>query len=348
MRTQPPHREEPNAIRRFLLPRQCGTGLRALRFCVLVLLMFFAGTSLFAQSEDVLRPKGRPVTKEDRAKATWEFFPERLPVALTSELGVNANFFSQSLQRTFDAGQTPNNVLSSGSGIGSVFGIGAEYQFRPDMAAQLRIGIDQKSYSNSLEGVIDFRDSSMELPRDMSYRADTKSSVTFLSFTPSLRYAINHRMFVSVGFGVHAMVSDLKRTDEIIVTDADPLIGLNVDYNLRPGLYRSISRTVSANTDMLQPIEQQYPAKSTEFVVYDTWRTTLEFGAGYIYPVDKRLAVVASLRYQYAMSSLNAPFMVTDFSRSLSQRLTEITYSDARIHSVQFTIGVWFKLAEQL
>lgn len=346
MSTQPLHREELNAIGKHPLPRQCGTGVCALWLWVLCYL--FAGTSLFAQSEDVLRPKGRPVTKEDRAKATWEFYPERLPVALTSEIGMNANFFSQSLQRTFDAGQTPNNVLSAGWGIGSIFGIGAEYQFRPEIAAQFRMGIDQKSYSNSLQGVIDFRDSSMEVPRDMSFRADTKSSVTFITFTPSLRYSINHRMFLTVGFGLHAMVGDLKRTDQISITDADPLIGLNVDYTLRPGMYRSISRTVSANTDMLQPIEQQYPAKSTEFVMYDTWRTTLELGAGYMYPVDKRLAVVASLRYQYAMTTLNAPFMVTDFSRSLTQRLTEITYSDARIHSVQLTIGVWFKLSEQL
>ncbi len=313
-------------------------------FCLVLVL----GTqfSSMAQTEDVLRPKGRPITKEERAKSTWEYHPERIPLAVMGEAGINVNVFRQDLQRTFPATITPNDVLSSGIGWGWTVGGGGEYQFRHDLAAQVRIALDHKAFANTVDGVVDYQDSTSEIPRDMAFRATTSSSLTYLSLTPSVRYSINARMFATVGVSLQARVSDVQRHDIIEITDADPEVGLGLDYRLQRGRFRSISRTVTANTDMLQPIEQRYPAKSTEFVQYHTWRTAVELGAGYVYPLDSRAAVVVQLRYQRMLSDMNDAFMVTDYSRSTSQRLTEITYRNARIHSVQLTIGLWFKLME--
>ncbi|MFM8473774.1 MAG: hypothetical protein ACKOBV_09690 [Candidatus Kapaibacterium sp.] len=311
-----------------------------------VLLVLHGSAILHAQTEDVLRPKGRPITEEERASSSWDRHPERIPLALLGEVGINANTFTQDLQRTFPAGTTPNDVLSGGSGWSWTLGAGAEYQLRNDLAVQMRVAIDRKSYANSVSGVLDYNDSASERPRDMAFVASTQAAVTYVSVSPCIRYDFTDRLFGTVGVSVHARLGDVTRRDVIDITDADPALGLNVDYGLQRGLFRSISREVVANTDMLQPIVQQYPAKSTEFVRYHTWRTGFDIGVGYRVPFDARTAVVVQLRYQRMLSVMSDAFMVTDYSRSTSQRLTEVTYGDARIHSVQLILGVWMKLLQ--
>lgn len=304
--------------------------------------------NMMSQTEDVLRPKGRPVTKAERAMSSWESHPERIPVSILAEAGMNLCLFRQDLQRTFPIGTTPNDVLREGSGVGWWVGVGAEYQFRSDAAFQLRMSLERKQYSNSINGVMDFQDSVTQLPRDMAFKAATSSSLTYLSIAPSIRYSFSPQFFATVGVCLQARVTDVYRNDELTITDTDPSVGMPVNYQLSRGLFRSTTRTISANTDMLQPIEQRYPARSTEFVQYHTWRTGIEAGVGILQPINPRTAIVAQLRYQFSSTALSNAFMVTDYSRSMSQRLTEITYENARIHSIQLILGIWFKYEDWL
>lgn len=311
-------------------------------------MMLVTTVSMMSQMEDVLRPKGRPVTKAERAMSSWESHPERIPVSILAEAGMNLCLFHQDLQRTFPIGTTPNDVLREGSGVGWLVGVGAEYQFRSDAAFQLRMSLERKQYSNSINGVMDFQDTVTQMPRDMVFKATTSSSLTYLSIAPGIRYSFTPQFFATAGFCLQALISDVYRNDELMIPDTDPNVGMPVNYQLERGLFRSTTRTITANTDMLQPIEQRYPARSTEFVQYYTWRTGIEAGVGILQSINPRTAIVAQLRYQFSFTALNDAFMVTDYSRSMSQRLTEITYENARIHSIQLILGVLFKYEDWL
>ncbi len=315
------------------------------RFLVLCAVAAIALQQLHAQEEDVLRPHGKPLSAEERSKFSWANHPEKVPFMVGIEAGMNYNMFSQDLSRTLEITDSPNNVLKSGSGISPFFGLLIEEALSANLAIQLKFMYDTKHYSNKIAAVIDAVDSTNTIVQDLPLQAEYVADVNYVSIAPTLRYNLSNDFFVTLGVNYQFMSGELVRNDKLTKTDPENAnTSLSFDYALQPGSYSMISRSISKATDFLPPFDQGSGFFSSPMIDYSSSRTCLEVGAGYLVDLTRTAALALQARYQFAFSVLNPSFTVTDMSRAPSNRSSDVTYENAMLHSLQLSLGLWFKI----
>ena len=299
--------------------------------------------SLYSQNEDVLRPKGKPLTAEEMSQYSWVNHPDKKPWTIGIEGGLNFNMFSQKLERDFPL-SSPEDVLKSGFGISPFAGLLIDYSFTNQVAVQLRVDYDIKNYSNKVESAIDASDPSGNIT-NMLVSAEYNAKSTYLSVTPLIRYNIDERFFLLGGITFQSRMGDYTREDIFSKSTNDDTTWINIDYNLVPGQYSSVSGVVTnANTNFLPPVTQTFPQVQSTLHEYVKSRMGIEVGIGYLFPLSNSIALATQARYQYMFGTTNETFTVTDVSRAPSNKLSNVTYSNAMLHSVQLAIGLWFKL----
>ena len=315
------------------------------RFLVLCAVAAIALQQLHAQEEDVLRPHGKPLSAEERSKFSWANHPEKVPFMLGIEAGMNYNMFSQDLSRTLEITDSPNNVLKSGSGISPFFGFLIEEALSSNLAIQLKFMYDTKKYSNNVAAAVDAVDANGTTILNLPLQAEYDASVNYISIDPTLRYSLSNNFFLTLGVNFQFMSGDLVRNDKLTKTDPENTnTWLNSDYALQPGQYSMISRSINKATDFLPPFNLGPGFFSSPLIDYSSSRTSLEIGAGYLFDLTRTAALAVQARYQYAFSVLNPSFSVTDVSRSPSARSSDVTYENAMLHSLQLSLGLWFKI----
>lgn len=306
---------------------------------ILLLCCLLVTTSLvFAQTEDVLRPQGKPGGYKSLGKRSS---------VIGIEGGINMGFLSQSITPVnpdFPIAKSPEHVLNSGFGIAPSIGLFTDIPLTGTIGIQARFGYQGRTVSNTKsdaiaeasitqnEGLINgslFTEATVESYYKLVY---SSVSVSLLG-----RFDITKQLFVSFGPVVEWRVSNAERSDRVTVLSPDE-VNFTVNY-----LGESVREKTITRTDTIQ--QSILPQASyTEASSYAASRVALEFGIGYRYQISKGIYVAPNVRYQYFLTKLTTGFSPLDGSRLFTQGSTQIDFDKASLNHLAIILQLGFEI----
>lgn len=336
---------------------------------ILLLVALFATiatTPLFAQSEDVLRPKGRPGSSSgDNSSSS-----SSRPITIGFEAGLNFNFFGQDIsRRPFISGDptvtnSPEEVLGTGFGVSPTIGVFVDVPVSSSIGIQGRVAYDRKSYSNTQRGVVDAfvqqtpvrvnpGDGARSFPSTIHGFADgvvpmdTEAEVSFAMNTIAVavigRFDIWKSLYVTFGPYAHFVMGDATRTDtwNWIGPDSTFII---VDYNRVTGQYTQISRESNRYRNFLPAVGDVNQIGAYEQSTFASARIGLELGAGYRFNLSRSVYLAPNVRFQVMLTPLTAEFQASDISSPETQGIDRVTYGEASLNSLVAVLQLGIRL----
>lgn len=303
---------------------------------ILLLCCLLVTTSLvFAQTEDVLRPQGKPGGYK--------------PLGIRSsyvglEGGLNMSFLSQQFT-TEPFENSPEQVLKSGFGIAPAVALFADIPLSSSIGLQIRFGYSGTSAGNTKSDAI------IELPTSDvaegivqgtfydSAEIEAQYDLVFSNVALGLlgRFDLTKQLFVSFGPVVEWRVSNAERSDRVTVLSPDE-VNFTVNY-----LGESVREKTITRTDTIQ--QSILPQASyTKASSYAASRVALEFGIGYRYQISKGIYVAPNVRYQYFLTKLTTGFSSLDGSRLFTQGSTQIDFDKASLNHLAIILQLGFEI----
>lgn len=304
--------------------------------------MIAASVTASAQSnEDVLRPNGRPEDQQHQGKRRHAF-------VLGIEGGVNINMLSQTLNYSPNqpVPNSPESVLSSGTGISPELGLFADVRIAPQLGLQFRVAYDAKSASNTksdgivegtiiqsgtIEGGTPFTEGTVESHYSIAMSAVSLGILARVNIAPNL--------FATVGPIANIAVGDITRTDRLTVKEPEDF-NILVDYEGVPGMYKEITRETTVSQNILPAVGTGNYEGST----YSTSRIGLEIGLGYRFPLSNTVFIAPNIRYQYFFTNLTSGYDGNDISKSFSLGEVPMTFDPAKLNSLALIVQLGFSL----
>jgi len=299
--------------------------------------------SLLAQNEDVLRPNGKPGDVQQNNKRSSS---NRDKMVLGVEGGGLLSFFSQTLERDVQVTGSPEDVLKSASGWGTSYGLFLDIPLSSSFGFQFRGNYNRQSFSSSsTANTIDASSVGIR-PRDrenpqgdevvpMPVQTSVAWTTNSISIAALARIVIVDELFLTVGPIASIRMGDVVRHDEIKKIETDTSTWISIDYNGIAGRYQTISRDVSVATNV-------FPRGAISTSTYAAARFGLEAGIGYCWRVGPTAYIAPNVRYQYMFSNMNETYQSTDESRSILQRTSNVTYSNAMLNALAIVLQVGF------
>lgn len=271
-----------------------------------------------AQSEDVLRPKGRPDGGEVQETSTSS--KKKLPWILGLEVGMNANFFNGSLQGTLE--NSPYNAFQSGSGFSPFFGLYFEVPLSKSISIGMRALYDMKSFGNSVENAEqeceDFNTGQFNIALLTS---EYEEKINYVTINPLVRWESNSGFFVQLGPVIQLAVDSVRTT----VTQT-----INEDETCRFNFgtpEESLVRTVESAGEA---------SKKTRFGV--------DVGVGYRLALSSTIDLVPRIGYQWMVTPYADDSAGFDDSQANILGPVPYTYTDITLSSLQASLSLWFHL----
>lgn len=310
----------------------------------LFLLAFGLAVPVVAQQveEDVLRPRGKSaaeVAAESSAPSGSSSSGVRYSVG--GETGFNYNMFSQDLERSVAISNSPEDVLKSGSGLSRTVAFFVDLPVTSFLGIQGKVLADQKKWSNTGKGGLDALNDDDDLAGTSVIDAEYETIANYLGAALLLRLDIGSTgFFVTAGPTYQFLIEDITRTDKLKISlsqeqiDAGfPAASFPVNYELEDGEYSEISRTTSKPEMMLPPVFD------SQIGEYSSTRLGIEAGVGYRIPVVSPWLIVPQIRYNRQLSTLATETKTFDTWQETSQEISELTFKNAKVHSIQATIS---------
>jgi len=299
--------------------------------------------SLLAQNEDVLRPNGKPGDVQQNNKRSSS---NRDKMVLGVEGGGLLSFFSQTLERDVQVTGSPEDVLKSASGWGTSYGLFLDIPLSSSFGFQFRGNYNRQSFSSSSTAdtidasIVGIRPRDRENPQGdevvpMPVQTSVAWTTNSISIAALARIVIVDELFLTVGPIASIRMGDVVRHDEIKKIETDTSTWISIDYNGIAGRYQTISRDVSVATNVL-------PRGAISTSTYAAARFGLEAGIGYCWRVGPTAYIAPNVRYQYMFSNMNETYQSTDESRSILQRTSNVTYSNAMLNALAIVLQVGF------
>lgn len=298
---------------------------------------------LHAQDEDVLRPKGRPEGSR-RSTATRSSMEDKFRLGL--EVGGTFGFMNQSMDRTAALADSPEDVLASGSGLSPFVNILADLPLTNSMGIRFRLGWDQRRLSHEKAGIVDAFNKNDSTTGDMNVTSSYKMVTNNIDAGILFRIDVAPRLFIAAGPVALFSFGNIEREDAL---QWDGPVGTNIaiDYELQPGQYSRISRTVTRNTNILPNGDLQSSDPNVVDAAAKPWKTTqvgFELGVGYETEIAKGIFLSPHLRFQYYFTKMSDKFTAEDISRIATQRFSTITFGGGNMAAVQLGVGLLFDL----
>ena len=299
--------------------------------------------SLLAQNEDVLRPNGKPGDVQQNNKRSSS---NRDKMVLGVEGGGLLSFFSQTLERDVQVTGSPEDVLKSASGWGTSYGLFLDIPLSSSFGFQFRGNYNRQSFSSSSTAdtidasIVGIRPRDRENPQGdevvpMPVQTSVAWTTNSISIAALARIVIVDELFLTVGPIASIRMGDVVRHDEIKKIETDTSTLISIDYNGIVGRYQTISRDVSVATNV-------FPRGAISTSTYAAARFGLEAGIGYCWRVGPTAYIAPNVRYQYMFSNMNETYQSTDVSRSILQRTSNVTYSNAMLNALAIVLQVGF------
>ena len=285
-----------------------------MRLGVLFLATLLISWSAAAQ-EDVLRPNGRPegVTTSSGSSGGG------LPFILGLEAGANFNFFSQTIEGTWD--ESPYNVYGDGFGVTPLFGIYADIGISESIGIGVRLLYDMKSFGASQnEALLDCfieNQGYTVVPVSIEYT----ESISYLTINPVLRWQATPEFFVHIGPVIQIAVDSLTNTTTYTVDESETC---RFFYGT-PQESTTLTTEGSAEAD-----------PSTRF--------GLDLGLGYRIALSSTIDLVPRLGYQLMFTPYAQDIEFLDDSRANTIDFAQASATSPMLNSLQLSVALWFNL----
>jgi hypothetical protein len=309
------------------------------RIHVIVAGMLLCTTMMFAQSEDVLRPNGRPAGELEGASSSSS---KKARIVLGVEVGMNMNFHGQGMTMDPVIENSPEVALESGTGFSPEFGVFADFGISSKFGIQVRAAYDAKAAGNAVNGIIDAPVSGVEgfavVP--METTMEYALSYNTVAIAALARIDLTENFFLTIGPIAQITMGDVTREDVLTkISDDDTFI--SVDYEGNPGQYDQISRTTTVAQNLLPAAgDPTFYTTST----YATTRFGAEIGLGYRVMLNETVYLAPNLRYQYMFSPLNDEFTAEEISQPFTQSTALIQYDKGTLNTLAFILQLGFTL----
>lgn len=287
-----------------------------LKFSVLMVLItiFCTTNSLKAQIEDVLRPKGRPASEVSQGGSQRTNSGSNNPIRLGIEVGANYNMAGTTYsgaglsQGLIDAASTYN-------GIATFVNLFADIGLTNNLGIWLQVGYEDKSTSRNVDYKEDctIYDVNTGLPISttpgtINYNGTT--DLTYFSIGAQLRYNVNPNLFFLAGPTFHFLNSS-SFSSTIIRTIKDP-----------EDCFFNFGSPQQSKEDIV---------KSTDASNLLTSRVGLNFGVGYMFPIDKSWSIAPKLGYQLMLSKVENDITVG-----------VVNSTNSYLNSIQLSVALLF------
>ncbi|MBI3260284.1 MAG: outer membrane beta-barrel protein [Ignavibacteriae bacterium] len=282
--------------------------------------------SSFAQDEDVLRPHGGGRMGASSSNSS----SSSTPIMLGIEGGINYNMFSQTM-----SGIVPNSrfaVFESGSGVSPFIGAFVDIGLAHNLGLQIKLAYDQKNFSNTKDAIrtCQYIDPILgPQVTNANVTGEFTNSITYIDITPQLRWNITPEFFILVGPTAHIKIGSASQTfTETISSDGACF------YNF--GL----------------PTQSKTFQVSSDSVAVTSTRFGAQIDVGYKIPLSPSIFLVPKAGIQYMFTKLAEDEAAIDDSKAVSDPnsptgytgLVPFTANDKMLHSLQFSLGLWFQL----
>jgi len=286
-----------------------------------LLMLLFSSIVAYSQDEDVLRPKGRGINEEEQYRNRRSSSKTgKNPWSYGVEVGSNLNLFSQSMSGLQQDSRL--SVFESGSGVSPFIGVFLDYALTDETGIQVKLAYDQKDFSNSKDAILDAIGEDLSVV-DAFVTGDYATSTLYLTFTPQFRWNINQDFFLLAGPTIHFKSG--KATQKFTETINSPD---DVYYFLGTP---NQTRTFVSNADNLE---------------INSTRVGLEFDLGYKYMFTPELTFVPKIGYQYMFTTFGKDEKIDDFTKYHTTPpfpgTVPITINSKALHSLQFSVGIWY------
>ena len=272
-------------------------------------------TGIASAQEDVLRPNGRPGSTSPSSSSSGK----GLPFILGLEAGGNFNFFSQSIDGTWD--ESPYNVYQNGFGVSPFFGIYADIGLSESFGIGIRLLYDMKSFSNSQDDAL--LDCFIEnqgytvAPISVEYT----ESISYVTINPVLRWQATPEFFVHFGPVIQLAVDSLTNTTTYTVDESETC---RFFYGT-PQESTTLTTEGSAAAD-----------PSTRFGI--------DLALGYRIALSKTIELVPPLGYQWISTPYSQDVECLDDSRANTIDFAPATATSPMLNSLQLSLALWFNL----
>lgn len=279
----------------------------------LFLLVLCMSLSASAQDEDVLRPKGSNSSNARRGSSSSS---SSTPIIFGIEAGLNYNMFSQTM-----SGLLPDSrfaMLASGNGISPLVGAFVDIEVAHNLGLQIKLAYDQKKFGNTGDAIMDCPTLGTGAIADANVTGEYTNTITYIDLTPQLRWNITPELFLLVGPTAHFQLGNGTGTfTETITSDGPCLFQSNQ------------SKTYTVPIDSLGTIAPRFGA---------------QIDLGYKFNLSPTMFLVPKVGYQYMFTKIADDEASFDSTREPSLGLVPITLTNKTLHSLQFTLGLWFQL----
>lgn len=269
----------------------------------------------FAQDEDVLRPRGggRQGGRSSNSSSG------STPIMLGIEGGINYNMFSQTL-----TGLVPDSrlgVFESGSGISPFFGAFIDIGVSHNLGIQVKLAYDQKKFDNSKGGLIDCPEVGTAKIDSARVTSEYINTISYIDFTPQLRWNVTPEFFILVGPTIHFQIGNGSQTNSLTISSEDSCY---FNYGL--------------------PNQTKKLEFSSDSIGTNKTRVGAQIDIGYKFSLSPSVFLVPKVGFQYMFTKLASDEAGVDDSKQYTTGIVPITATDKMLHSLQFSLGLWFQL----
>lgn len=275
-------------------------------------------TMMMAQSEDVLRPKGRPDGGDVQQTTTSS--RKKLPWILGLEGGMNVNFQNGSLQGTLE--NSPYNAFQSGSGFSPFFGLYFEVPLSKSISIGMRALYDMKAFGNSIENAEqeceDLVGGQFNVAL-LTFEYDEK--ISYVTLNPLIRWEATSGFFVHLG----------------------PVIQFAVD-SIHSTVTRTINEDEECRFNFGTPEESRVQTIESSGEASNPTRFGVDLGVGYRLPLSPTIDLVPRVGYQWMLTPYGDDVAGIDDSQLNLVGPVPFTYTDITLSSLQLSLSLWFHL----
>ena len=287
-----------------------------MKIASMFLLVVCLSLTASAQDEDVLRPRGSNSSNARRGSSSSS---SSTPIIFGIEAGLNYNMFSQTMSGLLQ--DSPYSMYQSGTGISPLIGVFLDVEVAKNFGLQFKIAYDQKNFGRTGNGIIDCQivgGSVTQVPVTTEYT----NKITYFDITPQLRWNITPELVLLVGPTAHFQLGGASSTTTYTIPESEQCF-------FRLGTANQ-SKTLTTTTDSNKVTSPRFGA---------------QIDLGYKFPLTPSISLVPKIGYQYMFTPVNDDTSFMDDSRFLSTGAAPVVnVTDRTLHSLQFTLGLWFQL----
>jgi hypothetical protein len=286
------------------------------RFSILMvaIAIMFTTHRMMAQTEDVLRPKGRTAYEVSQNSSSRANSDAKTPIRFGIELGANYNMAGATYSGS-GISQGLIDAASTYNGVAPFINVFADIGITNNLGIWLQVGYEDKSTSRN----VDYKDEctiydvNTGLPisstaATINYNGTT--DLTYFSIGAQLRYNLNPNLFILAGPTFQFLNSN-SFSSSVTQTIKDP-----VDCFFNYGTPEQSKVDVVKNTDARNLL---------------TTRVGLNLGVGYMFPINNSLSIAPKLGYQLMFSNVER-----DITNSI------VNSANSYLNSIQLGVALLF------